>query len=359
MQKSGTNLNDVERRIYKMRRNSAKTDTSEVRYGDNFENVEEDYYNVYNDYLVNLILNLITYENAPETLDERYLEFCLRYYGYARVAATDRDNVFVLGQSTGLNSVSNMSLAINNIGNLVDAPTINNPYSLNKDDKLNYITRVNYKSLDNGYITISNKYNYYLSGIFTVAQDFDVIDRVAKTLAKIKASQLANIDMMKQPYVGFTKDKNLTARNIFTQLQQGSKFINVDADLGSIRDVIDVVDFNVKDYLQTLKQAWNNEINELLTMLGINTIGIDKKERLLANEADSNAQLTEASANVYLQARNQQLSLLNNVLGTNIKATFNQQAYKDLVQLKDNDEQNTEVEDNGNGNDEQNDEEQD
>lgn len=51
-------------------------------------------------------------------------------------------------------------------------------------------------------------------------------------------------------------------------------------------------------------------------------------------EAEANAQLTEASANVYLQARNQQLEILNAVLGTNIEAVFNQQAFQQLVKLQ-------------------------
>ena len=78
-------IDEAERRIYKMNRKRNKTDSAENLYGDNYNQVERDYYNIYNDYLTNLILNLITYENAPDTLDERFLEFNLRYYGFARV----------------------------------------------------------------------------------------------------------------------------------------------------------------------------------------------------------------------------------------------------------------------------------
>ena len=74
-------------------------------------------------------------------------------------------------------------------------------------------------------------------------------------------------------------------------------------------------------------------MSEMLTMLGINNVGVDKKERLLANEVDANSQLIEASGNIYLDARNNQLQMLNYVLGTNIKAKFNQDAYNALVSL--------------------------
>ena len=72
-------IDGVERRIYKMNRKRNKTDSAENLYGDNFNQVERDYYNIYNDYLTNLILNLITYENAPDTFDERFLECNRRY----------------------------------------------------------------------------------------------------------------------------------------------------------------------------------------------------------------------------------------------------------------------------------------
>ena len=65
-------LDKLERRIYKTRRNRLGKDTDENLYGDNFGLMEQDYYRIYNDYLTNLVLNLITYENAPNTLDERF-----------------------------------------------------------------------------------------------------------------------------------------------------------------------------------------------------------------------------------------------------------------------------------------------
>lgn len=321
-------MDKLERRLYKMNRRHGKNDTYETLYGDNFLRVEQDYYQIYSDYLYNLVINLITYENSPETLDERYLEWQLRQFGYARVGGVDKDNIFVLGQK------ENGQYGLNALGSLIDSSEIDNPFDPDRKQKLPYITRVNYKYLDNGYITISNKYNYYLAGIMTTTSDFDLVDRVAKTLAKIKATQTRNIDLMKQQYIGVTKNKNLTANQVYQQMQEGQAFIGVDSDLGDITNVLNVTDFHIQDYLSSLKQAYNFEMDEMLTMLGINTVGIEKKERLVQQEAASNAQLTEASANIYLQARNQQLELLNKVLGTDIKATFNQQAFEQLVQLQ-------------------------
>lgn len=323
-------IDKVERRLYKMHRNETRKDTDENLYGDNFATMEQDYYNIYVDYFTNLVLNLITYENAPDTLDERFLEFNLRYYGYARVGGVDKDNVFVLGQN------QNGEYGLNALGSLIDQSTIPNPFSVDDSTKdLSYLTRMNYQDKNDGYVTICNKYNYYMAGLMTTFTDMQLVDRVSKSLAKIKASEMRNIDLMKQQFIGLTKNKNLTANQVFQQIQEGKSFIGVDSDLGDITSILDVTDFNIQDYLPSLKTAWNNEVSELLTMLGIDTVGVDKKERLVAMEAAANAQLTEASANVYLQARNQQLEILNHVLGTKIEATFNQQAFQQLVKLQD------------------------
>lgn len=323
-------IDKVERRLYKIHRNESRKDTDENLYGDNFATMEQDYYNIYVDYFTNLVLNLITYENAPATLDERFLEFNLRYYGYARVGGVDKDNVFVLGQN------QNGEYGLNALGSLIDQSTIPNPFAVDdRTQELPYLTRMNYQDKNDGYVTICNKYNYYMAGLMTTFTDMQLVDRVSKSLAKIKASEMRNIDLMKQQFIGLTKNKNLTANQVFQQIQEGKSFIGVDSDLGDITSILDVTDFNIQDYLPSLKTAWNNEVSELLTMLGIDTVGVDKKERLVAQEAAANAQLTEASANVYLQARNQQLEILNHVLGTKIEATFNQQAFQQLVKLQD------------------------
>lgn len=323
-------IDKVERRLYKIHRNETRKDTDENLYGDNFATMEQDYYNIYVDYFTNLVLNLITYENAPDTLDERFLEFNLRYYGYARVGGVDKDNVFVLGQN------QNGEYGLNALGSLIDQSTIPNPFAVDDStQELPYLTRMNYQDKNDGYVTICNKYNYYMAGLMTTFTDMQLVDRVSKSLAKIKASEMRNIDLMKQQFIGLTKNKNLTANQVFQQIQEGKSFIGVDSDLGDITSILDVTDFNIQDYLPSLKTAWNNEVSELLTMLGIDTVGVDKKERLVAQEAAANAQLTEASANVYLQARNQQLEILNHVLGTKIEATFNQQAFQQLVKLQD------------------------
>lgn len=337
-QNQDMNINNALMSRYRMQRNLAKklkTDTGEGSLGDNFDQVENEYYLIYLDYLENLIINLITYENVPVTFNQRWLEYCLRYYGYCRIGFTDAEHIFVAGETEDNGEFGFGKLDVNNLGYLSGQRFIDNPYI--PDDKLPLINRIDaHMGINKGYVAIANKFAYFGGALITNYTDFLMIDRVAKTLAKIKATEMNNVEFMKMQYLGLTNNKNLTARNIFNQINNGALFIQVDQDLGDLDNVLKVNNFNVQDFLPTLNAQFNKEFQELLTVLGINTVGIDKKERLVTAEADSNAQLTEASANVYIDARQEQIDVINECLGTNINVTFNQEAYEQLVQLNQN-----------------------
>lgn len=344
-----TELNKLEREAYKMnKKRMPKTNpykeinkarrgpmTNETKFGSKFAQWEHEYYTIYRDYFYNLILNLITYENAPITLDTKFLEYLLRNYGYARVAGVDPNNIYVVDYEN--KGVATPSLGA--IGWNHDTETNESIKKLDgSGERLRQILRTNVfdiaSSAQEGYILISNKYNGYL-GQLTNYTDFGLIDRVCKTLALIKATQLMNITQQRTPFIGYSRKKNLTAKNVYENFIEGVPFIEIDEDLGDLTNVFGVAPIQAPNYLPQLKAQFNNEFDELLTMIGINALGIDKKERLVSNEANSNAQLTEASANIYLDARNSQLELLNTVLGTNIYARLNQESAKQLVMLRD------------------------
>ena len=322
-------INNIERRLYKNFRNThpSSSQTSQSLYGSNFEAVEQAYIDIYEAYLNNLLVNLITYKNAPITFDGRFCEWCLRQFGFCRVGGIDKENIFVLEDNGAQNKLPGLGM----FGYLVDQAQIANPFK--KGETLCQITRFNVNDAKDGFVTLANKYNYYFGGFGSTFSDVQLVHRTALTLAHIKATELFNIDQMKIPFIGFSKNKNLTAANVWEGINAGLPFVNVDEDAGDLNNIIKMADLNIPNFLPDLKDQWNNELSEMLTMLGINNVGVDKKERLVKSEVDANSQLIEASGNIYLDARNEQLALINHVFGTNIKAEFNQEAYTELVQL--------------------------
>ena len=340
-------LNEVEKMAYAKKRNfinksQAKnaqfiregTNYRENRFGSKYAQIEQEYTMIYRDYFYNLLLNLITYENAPVTFDEKFCEYLLRTTGYCRVAGTDPLNVYVVDYY----DKPIQTPSIGGVGWVYDTDTNQQVKKLDgTDQNLRQITRINFMDIieknGEGYVMMTNKYNGYMP-MLSNWNDFKLADRVAKTLGTIKATQTYNLLQMKTPYVTYGTKGDLTGKNLYEELVEGIPMIEIEESVGDVKSKIGTIDLNVPNYLPSLKDAFNNEFDEFLTMVGINSVGIDKKERLVANEANSNAQLIEASANIYLDARNSQLELLNAVLGTDIKAVLNQESAKQLLQLR-------------------------
>ncbi len=340
-------LNEVEKMAYAQKRNfinksQAKnaqfiregTNYRENRFGNKYAQIEQEYTMIYRDYFYNLLLNLITYENAPVTFDEKFCEYLLRTTGYCRVAGTDPLNVYVVDYY----DKPIQTPSIGGVGWVYDTDTNQQVKKLDgTDQNLRQITRINFMDIieknGEGYVMMTNKYNGYMP-MLSNWNDFKLADRVAKTLGTIKATQTYNLLQMKTPYVTYGTKGDLTGKNLYEELVEGIPMIEIEESVGDVKSKIGTIDLNVPNYLPSLKDAFNNEFDEFLTMVGINSVGIDKKERLVANEANSNAQLIEASANIYLDARNSQLELLNAVLGTNIRAVLNQESAKQLLELK-------------------------
>lgn len=300
---------------------------------ESYDEIYNDYYNIYSDYLLNLLISEFKYENTPITFNERALEWMLRMIGWANVLAVDNENIVVEGVGDG-------GLGINTeLGSLFTNTSVNDMGKFAKDmlgnKKPTILTGFNTDTAKLPVmITMSNKLNYYST---TNISDMTIVDRTARTLAEIKASEITNIRQQKTPFIGFTRDGSLTAKSVWQQLQSGKPFISVDKDVlgkdGNINNLISVVPTQTPNLAPTLKDSWNDTMNEFLTFMGLDSMAVDKKERLVTAEAESNDQQVSISASIYLDARNKQLSLLNKKLGTNIYVKMNFDTLEDTLEL--------------------------
>lgn len=294
-----------------------------------YENIYDDYYTIYYEYLLNLLISEFKYENVPVTLNTTGLEWLLRTNGYANIVAVDESTLILegLGLTTpGINiefgSLINgkISESSETINKLVNGRDITNLTKLNTGTAKLPVS-----------ITMSNKNNYYNGGL---VNDLGILDRTAKTLAEIKASMIFNIRQQKMPYMGLTNSGSLASRRIWEQIEAGKPFIAVDADLADdINKLVQPIPSRVPDLSSSLKDSWNNTMNEFLTFVGLDSIAVDKKERLVSSEAESNDQQVSISASSYLDARNSQLELLNQCLGTNMRVRMNFDTLEDTLDI--------------------------
>lgn len=316
-----------------------------------YSDIYDEYYTIYYQYLLNLLITEFKYENIPETLNSTGLEWLLRTNGYANIVAVDRNTIILEGLGTTTPGI-NMEF-----GSLISGQTGEISDTLEKllnGKKVTSLTKLNASGAKLPVaITMSNKNNYYNGGIVS---DLLLVERTAKTLAEIKASTIFNIRQQKIPFMGVTNSGSLASEVIWKQIESGKPFIAVDSSIADdIGKVIQPIPNRVPDLSSSLKDSWNNTINEFLTLVGIDSMAVDKKERLVSSEAESNDQQVSISASLYLDARNSQLSLLNKCLGTDMKAKMNFKTLEDTLNILNQESPNSGGDDNDDSNNTNND----
>lgn len=126
-----------------------------------------------------------------------------------------------------------------------------------------------------------------------------------------------NIKACKTPVIFACDDKDvLTFKRIFQEVDGNVPAIFADRglNLDSIQSFQTGVKFmgnELMDYSQSVE-------NKLLTFLGVNNPAVDKKERLITDEVNSNDQLIDSFAQLQLEARKRACEEINKMYGLNI-----------------------------------------
>lgn len=109
---------------------------------------------------------------------------------------------------------------------------------------------------------------------------------------------------------------------LLAKIEAGEKKLFLEAsDYQAIKNVLDSGGGSyIIDKLYLYKQ---NLENELLTFLGINNVAINKKERLITDEAESNDQLINDSSDCFLDSLKNYCEEIKNILGYDISVEAN------------------------------------
>lgn len=126
-----------------------------------------------------------------------------------------------------------------------------------------------------------------------------------------------NIKACKTPVVFACDDKDvLTFKKIFQQVDGNVPAIY--ADRGLNMDSIQAFQTGVEFMGKDLQDYANAVENKLLTFLGLNNTPVDKKERLITDEAQANNQLIESFAELQIEARKRAMAAINEKYGLNV-----------------------------------------
>lgn len=218
-----------------------------------------------------------------------------------------------------------------------------------KDDELGYLAlRVNPNDKFNVYmlptkvICYSFEYNkekdfddvVYIMNNNLEKATLETIRLFAYRLYEVEATINVNLLAQKTPVLieGDTKTI-LTLKNVYMQYSGNTPFIfgNKGYDLSNRLSVLNTNAPYLIDKLTLHKhEIWN----ECLTFLGINNTNVDKRERLITDEVNSNNELINYYLNCFYKTRKDACERINKKYGLNIQVKLN----KDVLDLLDVDE---------------------
>lgn len=151
-------------------------------------------------------------------------------------------------------------------------------------------------------------------------------------LTEAERTMDVNVKANKTPVIFTCDDKDvLSFKRLFQQVDGNVPAIFADKNLNI--DSISSLDTKVRFLGNELMDYKKSVENELLTFLGQNNLPVDKKERLITDEANANNQLIQSFFDLQLEARERACETINELFGLNVSVTARQQPKE--VQLHD------------------------
>jgi hypothetical protein len=260
----------------------------------------------YNDYferLKKVALSIFEWENLPTSMDERYLEQCLFFFGKATLLK-DKNYGFINTRCAGSGYV-----------NIYGLPTKLNCYSYSFQSMRKLYTGINPNLSD------KQKENMEYNECILVGNNWDflptasTIELFAYRLAEAEMTAFTNIKAQKTPVLIVVDEKQrLLMENLYNQYNGNQPFIFGDKnqlDGSIIKSITTEAPFIADKIMDYKKEIWN----EALTYLGINNIMVEKKERMITDEANQNNELINLNLQSYLAPRQKACKDFNEKFG--------------------------------------------
>lgn len=145
----------------------------------------------------------------------------------------------------------------------------------------------------------------------------DFVTFYVNKLAEIERTMDVNVKACKTPIVFACDDKDvLTFKNIFQKVDGNVPALFADRNLNM--DSIQVFDTKAKFMGIELRDLAHAIEGDLLTFLGQNNVSVEKKERLITDEANSNNQLIESFFELQKESRERACQQINEKFGLNV-----------------------------------------
>ena len=214
-----------------------------------------------------------------------------------------------------------------------------------KDETLGYLTlrvnpsdKLNVYNLPTKVIAYSTGYNveYDMEDVvYIMNNDLQIptsiiLQQFAYKLYNIDKTIDINLNAMKTPVIlQGSIQQQMTLRNLLMQYDGNIPFIFGDKQF-NITEAMKVLDLKATYLADKLTIQKREYWNEMLTLLGINNTNVDKKERLITSEVESNDEIINYYLNCFYKTRKKAVDEINEKFGLDLKLTINKDIEKEF-----------------------------
>lgn len=249
-------------------------------------------YNYYHSYFKNLVISRFTW-SIDESIS-RYIETTLYRNGF--LIACKINGVFLFTKA--------VALGYNHYGDAISFRTIS---------ELSMFNNINVP-IDDCVVIYNNKIK---TPSYLVCSEYaQKIDGIEKLITQ-------NREQQKIPFfVVAPEGQKLNMEKIMQKTLNGDIYVLMHEDISALGCKIDIAETRVKNNLLDYAQFKRVIISDFLTEIGINNIGIQKKERLITGESDENNELILINRNSFLEPRKKACIEIKEKFGLDINVEY-------------------------------------
>lgn len=266
-------------------------------------------YNNHFDYLVNLVTNLFTWKNLPESKSGQKMRssFFERILMYGSACISD---VTELGLIITPVTVEGL---LNPWGNPVRVRLSPPPFA----QEFSSINKTLDSARGDKFVFVRN--DNFCTGFFPL------ILQTTENLTVCYMSMLANINGQKFPFVfRGAKDSRLEMEIVKNKIDSYEQYIMLKDTAGfDVKDMSAVVNKEIPFVADKLYNSYIDILNNFFLRIGINNLPNAKKERMLVDEVNSNNQAVVTSGDIYLNCRKEACEEANKMFSINISVERN------------------------------------